>query len=184
MGGTYGPYRDLIMIEATRRLVEQQPVWHIPKMNRQIVETALHPEARERLTQELEQRDPAWRKNRQDLDGNAFADITVARSAILPWQESFDSGRLSFGAGKESYVTRLGARDLAVELPAGTVGPFGSAIRSLSIPHHWSCEIDPARDVTPRIVEQSTEHTVFVIQQRVVFRYDRLGLSRHDLERE
>lgn len=183
MGGKYGPYRDLIMLEATRRLVEQQPVWRIPEMNRQIVEMALHPEARERLTRKLEQRDPAWRKNRQDLDGNAFADISMARSAILPWSESFDSGRLSFGDGEESYATRLGARDIAVELPAETPGPFGSPIRALSIPHHWSRGIEPTQDVTPRIIEQSAERLVFVIQQRAAFKYDRFGLGRHEFKR-
>ena len=47
LGGDKGPYDDLIAVEATRRLIVEHPVWHIPAMNRLLVERATHPEAQE-----------------------------------------------------------------------------------------------------------------------------------------
>ena len=38
LGGEYGPYHDLLAVEATRRLIVTHPIWAIPAMNRMLVE--------------------------------------------------------------------------------------------------------------------------------------------------
>ena len=40
-------YRDLRILEATRRLIDEYREWRIPKMNRMLVERATHPDALE-----------------------------------------------------------------------------------------------------------------------------------------
>ena len=44
LGPHGGVYRNLHILEATRRLVDQHPQWRIPEMNRELVEMATHPE--------------------------------------------------------------------------------------------------------------------------------------------
>src|SRR6185437_8149161 len=48
-----GVYRDLSVLELTRRLVEARTQWTIPAMNRWLVESATHPEKIEALHAEL-----------------------------------------------------------------------------------------------------------------------------------
>ena len=42
-GGFQGIYRDLAVLELTRRLIEEHPHWCIPEMNRSLVEGANPP---------------------------------------------------------------------------------------------------------------------------------------------
>ncbi|KWT72530.1 CRISPR-associated helicase Cas3, protein [Hyphomicrobium sulfonivorans] len=79
MGGDHGPYRDLVMLEATRRLVRDNSTWAIPQMNRTLVEQATHPHALEALTCELERVNPAWRGARERSDGQNVADTYLAQ---------------------------------------------------------------------------------------------------------
>ena len=51
-------YEDLRVLEATRRLIVQYPQWDIPRMNRELVENATHPDALEAIVEELGE---AWR---------------------------------------------------------------------------------------------------------------------------
>lgn len=151
MGGANGPYRDLVMLEATRRMVCKHPVWTIPDMNRLLVEQATHPAALEALTGELEKLNAGWREARQDNDGQKAADAYIARSAIMPWGKGFDDEDFAFPMN-ERIVTRLGADDILVTLPEGARGPFGREVQSLIIPRRWL----PGLDLTGELVPQTT----------------------------
>jgi hypothetical protein len=151
-------------------------------MNRHLVERATHPEALDALTASLAVADPRWQRCRQDLDGNALADAQLAASAKLPWSKTFSSDELAFqGQGTstddERFATRLGARDLIVTLPGGVNGPFGTPIRSISIPSFWLGSIQLGEDISPQIVSVHGDGLRFAVQQEQ-FTYDRFGLRR------
>lgn len=84
-GGLEGVYRDLSILELTRRLVGRHPVWAIPDMNRLLVESAIHPEAIETLHCELGQ---AWSKYRMDVVGSELAAKSAALRAPPPTRRS------------------------------------------------------------------------------------------------
>lgn len=87
LGGTHGPYRDLVVLEATRRMAAEHGTWIIPDMNRHLVERATHPEAVDGLAACLAVADHRWQKCRQDIEGNELADAQVAAHARLPWSK-------------------------------------------------------------------------------------------------
>jgi CRISPR-associated endonuclease/helicase Cas3 len=172
LGGKHGPYRDLVVLEATRRMVHG--TWRIPSMNRHVIEYATHPEALDVLTASLAVVDPRWQKCRQDLDGNALADAQIAASAKLPWSKTFNSDDLAFDA---RFGTRLGAQNLIVTLPDGVNGPFGTPIRSISIPGFWLGSILLEENISPQNVSVHKDGLRFTVQQEP-FTYDRFGLRR------
>jgi CRISPR-associated endonuclease/helicase Cas3 len=182
LGGQHGPYRDLVVLEATRRLVIEHDRWTIPRMNRLLVERATHPAALERLTADLAAVDPLWRRCRQDIEGNALADAHIAASAKLRWTSSFDSDDLAFpgqgtSLGDARYGTRLGAQDLSIDLPDRITGPFGTTIRAISIPSFWLGGVDFTDDLTPSNISVHGNGLRFTIQS-IQFAYDRVGLRR------
>jgi CRISPR-associated endonuclease/helicase Cas3 len=172
LGGMYGPYRDLVMLEATRNLITKLPLWHIPAMNRMLVEMVMHSDARDQLTEELEKAAPGWRKNRQDLEGHGFADATIAQGAALPWGDTFDS--LTF-PDDEKLGTRLGAEDLSITLPASTRGPFTTDIATISIPSFWRGSINAAEDLSPS-ASKADDGSLVIQVQKERFRYSAFGL--------
>ena len=182
LGGAHGPYRDLVVIEATRRMVVEHGTWRIPGMNRHLVECATHPEALDALTASLTVADPRWQKCRQDIDGNALADAQIAANAKLPWSKTFSSDDLAFqgqgtSADNARFGTRLGAQDLIVTLPDGVDGPFGTPIRSISIPSFWLGSILLGENISPQNVSVHRDELRFAVQQEQ-FAYDRFGLRR------
>ncbi|EIM24365.1 hypothetical protein MicloDRAFT_00070180 [Microvirga lotononidis] len=63
-----GIYEDLFAIEATWRLIEDNPEWHIPAMNRYLVEAVTHPDKRAELEAELCGK-AAWAEHRGRIIG-------------------------------------------------------------------------------------------------------------------
>lgn len=173
MGGAYGPYRDLVVLEATRRMIRDNPIWRIPTMNRRLVEGATHPSALDALTSELEKRDPRWRRARQDLDGQQVADAYIAQRARLPWEIGFDEPALAF-LQDEQIGTRLGANDVLVSLPEGTQGPFGKEIRVLTMPERWLRGVVLSGEMTPRVAAEDGALRLTLGDRQ--FLYDSLGL--------
>jgi len=173
MGGDHGPYRDLVVLEATRRMVRDNPIWEIPAMNRKLVERATHPLALDALTAELEKQDPRWRRARQDNDGQKAADAYIAQSARLSWDQRFDGDALAFPK-EERIGTRLGANDVLVSLPDHTRGPFGKEICALTMPEHWLRGVDLIGELTPRITADDGALQLTLGDHQ--FLYDSLGL--------
>ena len=178
LGGVHGPYRDLVVLEATRRLIKQHPVWRIPSMNRMLVERATHPDAVDALSVELETLSPAWRHVRQDIEGNDLGDAFQARCARIDWSERFDSDQLVFRRD-ETFKTRLGASDLRIKLPTSVKGPFGEGIETISIPSHWADGIDLKASLEPELAAVEPDQIIFALQGKQ-FRYGRLGLILSD----
>jgi CRISPR-associated endonuclease/helicase Cas3 len=125
-------YEDLRIIEATWRLIEKQPVWEIPAMNRMLVEHATHPNFLDEIGDEFLQRDPAWQKKLAAVEGEALSEIQQALLALLDHDQPFD--KLRFDAD-ERVATRLGAADRLVAFEP-MPGPFGIPVTQLRIPYH------------------------------------------------
>lgn len=175
MGGDHGPYRDLTMLEATRRMAIKIPIWTIPAMNRMLVESATHPQALNALTAKLERQDQRWKLHRQALDGSELGDAYQARHASLNWEQSFSDENLAFPTN-EKIGTRLGADDVLFSMPEHTVGPFGMEIRVISVPLRWIPGVDLSEMITPDVAVRRDALTIKIGSSHLI--YDHLGLRR------
>ncbi|WP_276330934.1 CRISPR-associated helicase Cas3' [Methylobacterium currus] len=177
-GDKGGVYEDLRLLELTRRLVEAEPVWTIPAMNRRLVEAATHPEALAAVEAELSGADPAWRPHFDRLAGRYFADLGAAENALLRFDRPFPEFRVE---PDEVIATRLGGADRHVDFRSEArplpVGPFGRPVPSLKMPHHMAENI--LVDVQPEIVETLGDDDGFTFRLGpIVFTYDGFGLRR------
>jgi CRISPR-associated endonuclease/helicase Cas3 len=178
-----GVYPDLLVLEATRRLLAKHRTWSIPDQNRQLVEGALHSEALELLLDSLpEEERERWRLHRNAVLGSAIASAQLATDGALFRDRGFrEAPNANFD---ERLVTRLGADDRLLELPAGSVGPFGEPVRRLTLPG-WMARGVPD-DATPEVTGVRDElgtPALFVRIAKQAFTYDRHGLRREKEER-
>lgn len=124
-----GVYVNVPGLAATLEQIEAQPRWHIPAMNRALVEAATHPEALDRLAAAQ-----GWRDFAQRVTGKALAERNAADHAILDRDidlpEKFEDD--------EFIRTRLGDQGVRLKLPDGLTGPFGAPIHRLTLPPQWS----------------------------------------------
>lgn len=176
-GKSGGVYEDLRILELTRRLVEGEPVWTIPAMNRGLVEAATHPDALGAIEDELTAADPGWRRQFDSREGSEFADKTSAEHARLRFDRPFRAFTIE---ADERIGTRLGCADRhldfgAVGLP---VGPFAEPVPSLKLPHHMAGDI-PVDAVPAEVVDNAPDQGGFRFRLGpIVFTYDRLGLRK------
>lgn len=122
-------YPNLIQLEATLRLLEKRPDIAIPRDNRLLVERALHPDA---LKPIMEAGGAAWINHGHTLAGGVVADGQRAGGVALNLSQPFD--RLVFPDDMVDVTTRLGARDLLLDLDPPLAGPFGEEIRRIALP--------------------------------------------------
>lgn len=123
------PYPDLLPVEATLGLLEAMPHIVIPRDNRLLVERALHPELLDALAERL---GVAWQNHRRERSGGAAVDAQAAGQVALDFGRRFTE--LPPFDGGEAVATRLGARDLLVDLPEPLAGAFGGTIDRIVIP--------------------------------------------------
>ena len=142
-----GVYSDLLVLEATLRLIEQNPAISIPADNRRLVEGALHPDVIEGLKCEL---GTAWMNHANAQDGTLIAERNLARHWALNLSAPFRT--LLFPDKDEAIATRLGTRDRLVDFDPPFPGPFGKIVERLTIPG-WMAG-DARADVMP-VVEAS-----------------------------
>jgi len=109
MGVYEGIYRDLSILEITRRLIEDFPVWNLPAMNRMLVESATHPERIEALHHELGRE---WTDYSNQVIGAEIANQGLARNVLLPFKTPFDE--IQFPTDEERIRTRLGGEGARV----------------------------------------------------------------------
>ncbi|WP_244173459.1 CRISPR-associated helicase Cas3' [Caballeronia temeraria] len=126
-----GVYPDLRMIEATRRLIREQPSRVIPLENRALVERATHPTCLRSIQDES---GAAWKQLEQLLEGSDSAERSIARLHALPFDAGFDE--LVFPDGEERIATRLGAADRLVAFEPPERGPFGTDVHEIAIRFH------------------------------------------------
>ncbi len=145
-GALRGIYVDLAVLEATRRLLEDHPAWVIPDMNRMLVESALHHDALERLVCGMpdEQR-PAWEKHRRDVEGDTLALQLTGASNLLRRDRDFMAQPVDDAV---NVASRLGGMDRLLELPRGTMGPFGRPVTRLTAPAWMLTGVPPGAPVT------------------------------------
>ena len=130
--GGEGIYRDLIGLEATRRLIEEHPAWTIPDMNRLLVERATHPETLRPLADSL---GGAWAAQEQMTHGLAAAERRTAHEHLLDRAKPFDE-TLIFPDLDENVRTRLGEDGPRIILAEPVIGPFGKPVQVFNLPAH------------------------------------------------
>jgi CRISPR-associated endonuclease/helicase Cas3 len=169
--GTYGGiYRDLAILELTRRLIGNPVEWSIPAMNRQLVEGATHPEAIERLQAEL---GPAWRTYDANVLAGELAMETVARLYGLDRTKRFEE--LAFPGAEERIRTRLGGEGARITFDKPPLGPFGQRVTEILLPAHISNKVVVDQ---PPIVNVEAKGFFRFSVGGARFVYDRLGVRR------
>ena len=130
MSRTGGIYRDLRVLELTRRLIADNPEWKIPEMNRILVEEGTH---REKLDA-LDREEGPWKERASDVEGTAAAERQIARLHILDRERQF--AEVTFPAADEHVRTRLGDDGPRIVLKEPVEGPFGSPVTTFNLPAH------------------------------------------------
>jgi CRISPR-associated endonuclease/helicase Cas3 len=164
-----GIYRDLSMLELTRRMITEHEVWVIPSMNRFLVEGATHPEKLEQLHQELGRE---WIKYWNEVVGADIANRGAARNVLLPFLEPFAD--VQFPSDEEAIRTRLGEEGARITFTGPVMGPFGAYVSGLTLPAHWSHGLQTIDPITPAICEGVLTLTIKNYQ----ITYDRRGILR------
>jgi CRISPR-associated endonuclease/helicase Cas3 len=168
--GVYeGIYRDLSMLELTRRLMESFPVWDLPAMNRMLVESATHPESIDALHQEMGRE---WMDYSNQVIGAELANQGQARNVLLPFQTPFDAVR--FPNDEENIRTRLGGEGARVTFAEPVMSPLGEKIQAITLPVHWSRGVDSDTPVIPSVTSGGL---AFTIGDKMLS-YDRRGLMK------
>lgn len=163
-----GVYPDLLVLEATWRLIERQAEITIPADNRRLVEQALHPQQTEALVAEL---GTAWANHEATLLGTAYAERGTARDWTFDVAQPFT--HLLFPEGNEALATRLGTKDRLVRLDPAPPGPFGQAVGHLTVPA-WMAPGVAAEEEA--VIVADTPALAFTLGARR-FVYDRWGLQ-------
>ena len=169
-GGFNGIYCDLAGLELTRRLIEQQGIWRIPEMNRELVEGATHPD---RLAELIDEKGEDWERYDRDFGGAQAARGMIANLNVLDRRKDYFSIR--FPGSDERVMTRLGEEGVILDFNLALAGPFGSPITRIGLPAHWSQGINHEDEA--KVIEQTESTTVFGVGDRI-FRYSRAGLEK------
>ena len=172
-------YDDLRVLEATRRLIAQRGEWSIPRMNRDLVERATHPEALEEIVTGFEGNlGDEWRVHANSLEGGQIADGLTARNAIIRRDKSFftDNREVIFGDMEERIRTRLGDDRLDIGFDPRPASPFDGSLRieGLAVSARWLGGGEVPESVEP--VPNDGGFTFAIGDRR--FTYDRLGLRQ------
>ena len=174
-----GIYRDVLGLEATRRLVIAHPVWTIPSMNRMLVEQATHEEALYALASEL---GGPWMEQSQRTWGFAAAERVLARGHLLDRTKPFDE-ELVFPDLDEKVRTRLGEDGPRIELEEPQPGPFGVRVRTFNLPAHLFSsgggDLPSTDEIDSAYARPASEGLTLHVGERV-FRYDRRGVRTGD----
>ena len=176
LGPYGGVYRNLHILEATRRLIDEHPQWRIPEMNRELVEGATHPEALDAITTELGE---AWKEHAISTEGGHIADVQTARGHVIKRHKSFftDNRDVYFPNDDERIRTRLGDDRVEIAFDPQPASPFDETrtIDRLSMTTRWLTGVSVPEHVEPTASDDGGFE--FHVGDRR-FRYDRLGLRR------
>ncbi|WP_419165107.1 CRISPR-associated helicase Cas3' [Candidatus Palauibacter sp.] len=168
-----GIYRDLRVLELTRRLIEKRPEWPIPESNRELVEEATHPERLAALEEELGSR---WLDQANEAVGRAAAEQLAAKAHVLDRRGRFAD--LEFPPLDEAVRTRLGEDGPRIRLSEPVNGPFGQPVKTFNLPAHLFRRPPgfPSRDEIESASLDQTEGELLLRVGSRAFRYDRSGI--------
>ena len=176
LGPHGGVYRNLHMLEATRRLVVDNPQWRIPEMNRELVERATHPEALDAITAELGE---AWKDHAISTEGGHISDVQTAQGHTIRRDKSFftDNQEVCFPSDDQRIRTRLGDDRVEIAFGPAPASPFDPSrtIDCLAMTARWLPGVDIQDPVEP--MPSDAGGFEFRVGD-LAFRYDRLGLRR------
>lgn len=165
-------YPDLLGVVATRRRLAELGEVRVPEHCRPLVEAATHTAALECLGKSL---GGAWPSHFNKVWGTAAAARSLAHGNAIDWckpiQPLPDLKRVA------AIRTRLGLDDREIDLPPGTVGPFGKTITRLRLPG-WMIDDVPVEAQLSILALAPSGLTFDLSEKR--FRYDRLGLRPDD----
>lgn len=165
-----GIYRDMRVLELTRRLVAERAIWRIPEDNRDLVESATHPENSELLE---EQWGGGWSERSAEVDGRAAAEQAAAKRHLLDRTKGFRG--LDFPQD-EHVRTRLGDDGPRIKLGRPVEGPFGSPVQTFNLPAHMFRGGAPTKAEIESSYRESTPDGLLLHVGDLVFRYDRGGV--------
>ena len=164
-----GIYRDIVGLELTRRSIEEDPLWRIPDMNRDLVEGTTHYDC---LTKLIKEKGNTWDSYYQLHGGTEAAAKMVAKLNCLDREEPFDN--VQFPRDDESIMTHLGEEGTILPLDPPPVGPFGNRLTLIALPARWSRGIK--KDA--KIVAEPDQNGLIISVGEKRFRYSRVGLER------
>ena len=170
-GEFHGIYRDLAVLELTRRLIQDEPLWRIPEVNRRLVESATHPERTAGL---IDEKGEAWRIYDRKHGGVVAAERMFGDLQRLDREKPYEETK--FPNSDEKIMTRLGEEGVVLELDPPQLGPFGNRVAQITLPAHWSVGISSDEAATVK-VSPVAEGLVLAVGERE-FRYSRAGLER------
>ncbi|MEZ4471478.1 MAG: CRISPR-associated helicase Cas3' [bacterium] len=149
-------YRDLRVLEATRRLIDADAVITTPDDCRRLVEQAVHSEALRAIESDL----PALRPHGLIVGTAEFVQERTASLVRLDWARPF--GADTFGELEARAATRLGLDDREVDFPAPVPAAFGGSFAQINLPARQLPEDLPDRLTAENLVvgDSSVRFTV------------------------
>ena len=170
-----GVYRNVISIELTRELIQENPVWKLPSMNRYLVERATHPNIISQIAANL---GDEWLEHEMQLYGTSSAELNIARSHSFSKQTPFED--LNFSGNDDHIRTRLGEDGPRISLDQPLPGPFLKNVRTFNFPMHLMKKEDKICDFTAEVID----NYIRIEFLNTSFRYDHLGLQRIERSKE
>ena len=138
-------------------------------MNRDLVERATHPEAKDAIAADLD-----WMRESELQTGLDFAHQGIAAGHRLETTEDFS--QLAFPDAEEKVRTRLGDDRITFAFAPPAPSPFGGTIADLGVPAWMIGSLD-ALPEAPIAIEPTDGGFRFAIGGRP-FVYDRFGLQK------
>ena len=170
-GGFQGIYRDVAGLELTRRLIEEEPLWRIPEMNRHLVEGATHPE---RIAALIEEKGEGWRTYDIKLGGTEAAERNLGCLQRLDRETPYEETR--FPDLDERIMTRLGEEGVVLMLDPPPSGPFDRKITHIALPARWSKGLSSEDAEAVDVHSTEEEMTLKAGERR--YKYSRSGVER------
>lgn len=162
-------YENIVGVLATRHWLAEHGEIHVPRDNRELVETVTHDSGLEAFA---ESRGGAWSAHLAGVLAGRSAEGTAATTVKINWKDSLAENQRIRDL---EALTRLGLKDRRLLLPKLLPGPFGKPVRILSVPGWMTERIAP--DTEPTEVKAKDGAIRFRLGS-LAFLYDRLGLQR------
>ena len=173
-------YRDLRVLEATRRLIEEYGVWDIPAMNRMLVENATHPERLGAIAREM---GDEWAVSSIGVEGEKIADAQLARLHTIKWDKAFyvdgvGNRDVVFVGDDAGIRTRLGDDRVEIRFEEAQASPFGGdgRVEGVAVALRWVGDGEVGERVGAWALKDERGFGFGVGERGFV--YDRLGLRR------
>lgn len=168
-------YEDLRVLAATWSELRDRRTIRLPSESRSLVEAATHPEA---LEDGVPDGDGAWTDHARAMEGVRRAEAGLADLNLTDWSARFGDAESLFPARPGERVrTRLGEGDRRAVLSEEITGPFGLPVREITVPA-WMAP-DAVEEEGADVVRSDSGDVEFRFGSET-YRYDRLGLRRHD----